>query len=112
MNTSELRTYLYKRSAALFDPPFTHDDIASIVDLFTDAITAGIVGDEENGITAEDGKVMLRSFGTFKRVIRKGRTYNVRGKKVTVPDRVTVVFQTGAELERAIADKFGVDTDP
>jgi nucleoid DNA-binding protein len=104
---------MYKRSASLFNPAFTHEDIASIVDLFTDAITAGIVGDEKNGITAEDGKVMLRAFGTFKRVIRKGRTYNVRGRQITVPDRVAVVFQTGAELERALLEKFGtkgVDT--
>jgi len=106
MNTSQLRKNIYDRAGKLFDPPFTHSDINAILDLVVDSITDGLINVElEEG--EKERKVMLRSFGTFRLTKRRGRTYSVRGKQVTVPDRFNVVFKPGAELLRAIADKFG-----
>jgi len=103
MNTSQLRRNIYDRAGKLFDPPFTHSDINAMLDLVVDSITDGLINREpENG----ERKVMLRSFGTFRLTKRRGRTYSVRGKQVTVPDRYTVVFKPGAELLRAIIDKY------
>ena len=106
MNTSQLRKTIYNRAGKLFDPPLTHLDINALLELVVDSITDGLVNSEPD---TEDGerKVMLRSFGTFRLMKRRGRTYSVRGKQVTVDDRYTVVFKPGAELLRAIIDKFG-----
>ena len=102
MNTSKLREYVYKRALKEFSQPLTQEDVSSVIDIVIEAVTQGLVG-EDNADVEDPGKVMLRSFGTFTVVTRKGRTYSVRGKQVTVPDRKTVVFKPGAELSRALA---------
>jgi nucleoid DNA-binding protein len=106
MNTSQLRKNIYDRAGQLFDPPFTHSDINALLELIVDSITDGLLNSEPEG-DEEERKVMLRSFGTFRLIKRRGRTYSVRGEEHTVPERYTVVFKPGAELLRAIADKFG-----
>jgi nucleoid DNA-binding protein len=105
MNTTSLREYVYKETAKIFDPPLTRKEAADLIDLIFEGITQGLEEPPE-----EDGerKVLLRGFGKFIRVIRKGRTYNVHGKPVTVPDRETVIFKPGTQLMRRISGE-GVD---
>jgi nucleoid DNA-binding protein len=106
MNTSKLREYVYKKALKSFSTPLTQEDTSAFLDTVIDAIMQGLVGEESEDIEAP-GKVMLRSFGTFTVITRKGRTYSVRGKQVTVPDRKTVVFKPGTDLARALAKLNG-----
>ncbi len=95
MNTADLREYVYKQSMELFEIPLTRAEASLLVD----TVIAGIV----RGLTqTEERKVLLRGFGKFLVVQRKGRTYKVRGTEVDVPDRLTVVFKPGTELQREI----------
>jgi nucleoid DNA-binding protein len=94
---------MYSRAAKVFDPPLTRADVTTIIDILLDGLTAGLTGnlrgeDEDDELP----RVLLRSFGTFKVVQRKGRTYRVRGKDVEVGDRHTITFNPGAELTRAL----------
>ncbi len=100
MNTTDLKNYLYKRAAVLFDPPLTRDDISVMVDMTLDGMTKALAEEDGDG----ERKMLLRGFGTLRVVRRKGRTYNVRGKEVEVGDRNTVVFKPGAELARTVKE--------
>lgn len=104
MNTTTLREYIYTESAKVFDPPMTRQDVSSLIDIFLDGLAAGLSGKitDAEGEEDETNKVLLRSFGTFKVVKRRGRVYSVRGKEVKVGDRYTVVFKPGADLVRML----------
>ena len=105
MNTTNLRDHMYNRAAQVFDPPLTRSDVTTIIDLLLDGLTAGLTGHIRGEDDEEElPRVLLRSFGTFKVVQRKGRTYRVRGKDVEVGDRYTITFSPGAELTRALKD--------
>lgn len=82
----------------MYDPPLTRNDISVLIDMTLDGMTKGLTEEDDDG----DQKVLLRGFGTLRVVMRKGRTYSVRGKEVVVGDRETVTFKPGAELARAI----------
>ncbi|MCG8429620.1 MAG: HU family DNA-binding protein [Candidatus Omnitrophica bacterium] len=103
MNTTSLREYVYREAAKIFDPPLTRRDAAELLDIVFEGITRGLVDEEPE----EDGeqKVLLRGFGKFLKVTRKGRTYNVHGKEVTVDDRSTVVFKPGTRLMRRLTEE-------
>lgn len=95
MNTADLREYVYRKSMGLFEIPLTKNEASLLVDM----VIAGIV----QGLTeTEEKKVLLRGFGKFQVVTRKGRTYTVRGAEVAIPDRETVVFKPGTDLVREI----------
>ena len=102
MNTTDVKRVVYEEVAKKFAPPLTKTDIAFIVDAMIDAIASGLVEGGFEHRKGEEGKVLLRGFGTFWRKVRKGREYFVKGRTHTVPDRVTVVFKPGAELMRAL----------
>lgn len=105
MNTTSLREYVYKEIAKICDPPLTRKEAAEFLDIVIEGITLGLTDEELD----EEGehKVLLRSFGKFIRVTRKGRTYNVHGNEVTVPDRETVIFKPGTGLMRRITGEEG-----
>jgi len=98
MNTTELKTAVYRKLAEKFS--LNKDEIFLMVDTVIDTMTEGLNTPDEEG----ESKVVLRNFGTLKVVNRKGRTYSVRGKEVTVGDRKTVVFKPGTGLARSITD--------
>lgn len=95
MNTADLREYVYRESAKMFAIPLTREEASYLVDTVISGIVRGLV-------ESEDNKVLLRGFGKFQMVTRKGRTYTVRGSQVEVPDRKTVVFKPGTDLMREI----------
>lgn len=95
MNTADLREYVYKESMNLFEVPLTKDEATLLVDTVIAGIVKGLT-------TTEEKKVLLRGFGKFEVVTRKGRTYIVRGQEVEIPDRLTVVFKPGSDLKREI----------
>lgn len=105
MNTTDLKDYLYKWAANEFDPPLTRVDVSIIVDRLVEGMREGLLTPDEDG----ERKVLLRGFGTLRVVTRKGRTYSVRGKDVTVGDRDTVGFKPGATLVRAISNEVEED---
>ena len=105
MNTTDLKDYLYKRTAKEFDPPLTRADASIIVDILVEGMVEGLLTPDEEG----ERKMLLRSFGTLRVVTRKGRTYSVRGKDVTVGDRDTVTFKPGATLVRAVTNEVEND---
>lgn len=100
MNTTDLKDYLYQRAATLFDPPLTREDVSVLVDMTVDGMTKALTEEDEEG----EKKMLLRGFGTLRVTRRKGRTYSVRGKEVTVGDRDTVTFKPGAELARVVKE--------
>lgn len=77
-----------------------------------EGVTLGLT--DEEFIEDEEYKVLLRTFGKFIRVTRKGRTYNVHGKLVEVADRETVIFKPGSQLMRRLIGESwleGVDNE-
>lgn len=99
MNSTELKDYVYQKLATSFDPPLTREDVGIVFETFLDGMIHGLTTPDEEG----ECKVLLRGFGTLKRVTRKGRTYSVRGKEVSVGERDTVTFKPGAGLSRGIS---------
>lgn len=99
MNTTDLKNEVYRNLSKEFTPALTKDEVSVIVDKIIDTMTLGLTTNDEDG----EAKVVLRGFGTLKVVNRKGRTYSVRGKQVTVGDRKTVTFKPGTDLVKAIS---------
>jgi nucleoid DNA-binding protein len=100
MNTTDLKNEVYRNLSKSFSPALTKEEISTIVDTVIDAMSLGLTTNDEEG----ENKVVLRGFGTLKVVNRKGRTYSVRGKQVTVGDRKTVVFKPGTDLAKSISE--------
>jgi len=93
MNTADLREFLYQKSMERFEVPFTRNETNVLADLFFEFFTDALV---------TEGKLLIRDWGKWEVVTRKGRTYKVRGTEVTVQDRKTVTFSPGAKLTKAI----------
>ena len=101
MNTTDLKNEFYKNHSGITSPELTRDQVSNIVDTMIELISKGLNSPDEEG----ENKVVLRGFGTLKVVTRKGLTYSVRGKQVTVGERKTVVFKPGTDLARSISDE-------
>ena len=99
MNTTDLKNEVYQTVSKKFSPALTKEEVSTFVDAVIDTMAAELTKDYEDG----EAKVVLRGFGTLKVVNRKGRTYSVRGKEVTVGDRKTVTFKPGTELVKEIS---------
>ena len=108
MNTTSLREYVYRTTAEEIDPPLTRRDITYIIGVIFEGLTLGLTDEE---FKEDDGyAVLIRKFGKFIRLTRKGRSYKIHDKIVDVPDRETVVFRPGTGLMERITG-LGVDSD-
>jgi nucleoid DNA-binding protein len=99
MNTTEFKNALHQRMVDQ-GASFTKEAMAVVVDEMINVMQEGLNTPDEEG----ECKIVLRGFGTLKQVERKGRTYSVRGKQVTVGTRKTVTFKPGTDLARALLD--------
>jgi nucleoid DNA-binding protein len=108
MNTTSLREFVYNETAKIYEQPLTHKEVADFIELVFEGIIRGLTGE----IADDDGeqKVLIRGIGKFVRVTRKGRTYNVHGRLIEVPDRETVIFKPGTVLMKRIHGE-GVDNE-
>ncbi len=93
MNTTGIKKKLYEVMLPRFNPPLTQTDCSFVVDAVFDILAEGVTS---------EGKVLISGLGTFRKRLRKGRTYRVRGKDYVIEDRFTVTFDPGAQLTRAV----------
>ena len=93
MNTLDIKQVLYAVCKDKFDPPLAKGDISFLVDSVLDVLATAMTS---------TNRVTLRNFGTFKRVIRKGRVFKVVGKETIVQDRPTITFKPGVGLKKLL----------
>lgn len=99
MNTTEYKDAVAAKVATKLEgKTITKEDMSTIIDACTEVSMEALTKPDEDN----ECKLVIRGFGTLKVVPRKGRTYNVRGKQVTVGDRKTVTFKPGTDLVKAI----------
>jgi len=93
MNTTQLKSELYNRLSSDFE--ISKNDVDYFVEEFIDVMQGGLL---------EDGKVLLRKFGTLKVVTRAPRMYSVKGREVETGPRPTVVFKPGTGMMGVLRD--------
>ena len=101
MNTTEYKKALHKRLGGKYSPPLTYEDVSLMVDMSFEVMEDALNEEDEEG----ECKLVMRGLGTLRQVIRKGRTFNVRGKQVTVGPRKTVTFKPGTGLAKRLTDE-------
>lgn len=76
---------------------------------FAQQLVDAVVDEVTNALCGRDGTVYIKGFGTFRRRIRKGRTYRhpITGDGCPVADREMVTFKSHLpcllDVERALA---------